>query len=89
MLQHNRMNAATMHNPPTRAAAESGSPLRNQSTKATRKMVSSAATEDKTGDVREMRTRKDPENAKKVSAHTFEEWAGAKTRTGIGEYRDH
>lgn len=33
------------------------------STMATMKMVSSAATEDRTGDVSEMRTRKDPEKA--------------------------
>lgn len=30
---------------------------------ATMKMVSRAATDDRTGEVREMRTRKDPENA--------------------------
>ena len=32
---------------------------------ATMKIVSSAATEDKTGDVREMRTRKAPEKARR------------------------
>jgi hypothetical protein len=42
---------------------ESGWPVRNQSTMATRKMVSNAATDESTGDVREMRTKKDPEKA--------------------------
>lgn len=44
-------------------AIESESPVRNQSTRATRKMVRRAATDDRTGDVREMSTRKEPEKA--------------------------
>lgn len=44
-------------------AEERGSPVRAQSTMATRKMVRRAATEERTGDVREIRTRKEPENA--------------------------
>ena len=51
--------------PPAMAARERGCPVRNQSTIATRKMVSSAATDERTGDVREIRTRKDPEKASK------------------------
>lgn len=49
--------------PPMIAAAEGGWPVRSQSAMATRKMVSSAATEERTGEVSEMRTRKEPENA--------------------------
>lgn len=40
-----------------------GSPVSIQSTIATKKMVSSAATEDSTGEVREIMTKKDPEKA--------------------------
>lgn len=40
-----------------------GWPVRSQSTMATRKMVRREATEERTGEVREMRTRKDPEKA--------------------------
>lgn len=49
--------------PPMMAAKERGWPVRNQSTIATRKIVKSAATDERTGDVREIRTRKDPEKA--------------------------
>ena len=50
--------------PPISAASENPLPLGSiQSTRATRKIVSRAATEDKTGDVREISTRKDPEKA--------------------------
>lgn len=49
--------------PPMMEAPERDSPVRSQSTMATRKMVRSAATEERTGDVRDMRTRKEPENA--------------------------
>lgn len=49
--------------PPMIAAAEGGWPVRSQSAMATRKMVSSAATDERTGEVSEMRTRKEPENA--------------------------
>ena len=48
--------------PPRTAAGLRLSPLRNQSTRATRNMVRSAATDDKTGEVNEMRTRNEPEN---------------------------
>jgi len=50
--------------PPMIAAQESGWPVRNQSTMATRKIVKSAATDERTGEVREMSTRNDPENAR-------------------------
>lgn len=49
--------------PPTMEAPERESPVRSQSTMATRKMVRSAATEERTGEVRDMRTRKEPEKA--------------------------
>jgi hypothetical protein len=49
--------------PPIIAAADSGLPVNIKSTIATRKIVSNAATEERTGDVNEMRTKKDPENA--------------------------
>jgi hypothetical protein len=52
-----------MRRPPTIDAAERGCPVRSQSTMATRKMVRRAATDERTGDVREMRTRKHPEKA--------------------------
>ena len=55
-----------MRRPPSIAAAVRGELSgggSNWSTIATMKMVSSAATEDKTGLVREIRTRKEPENA--------------------------
>ena len=70
-----------MRKPPTIAAKDSGSPVRNQSTMTTRKIVRliyvsilnseaggggrnpyRAATEESTGEVSEMSTRKDPEN---------------------------
>jgi hypothetical protein len=63
VLQLKRKNANMMNMPPIMAATERGCPVRNQSTIATRKIVRSAATEERTGDVREIRTRKDPENA--------------------------
>jgi hypothetical protein len=50
--------------PPIMAAKERGWPVRNQSTIATRKIVRRAATDERTGDVREIRTRKDPEKAR-------------------------
>lgn len=56
-------NATMIKMPPMIDAIESGSPVRNQSTRATRKMVRRAATDERTGDVREIRTRKEPENA--------------------------
>lgn len=52
-----------MSMPPIIAATDSGLPVNIQSTIATRKIVSNAATEERTGDVNEMRTKKDPENA--------------------------
>ena len=55
-----------MSNPPTMAALVKGE-FRgggsNWSTMATMKMVRRAATEERTGDVRLIKTRKDPENA--------------------------
>lgn len=59
-------NAPMIRRPPTMAAGVSGELSgggRSWSTRATMKMVRSAATEERTGDVREMRTRKDPEKA--------------------------
>jgi hypothetical protein len=55
-----------MRIPPTMAAGVSGEFSgggRSWSTIATMKMVRSAATDDRTGEVREIRTRKDPEKA--------------------------
>jgi hypothetical protein len=55
-----------MRRPPTMAAGVSGELSgggNNWSTIATMKMVRSAATEDRTGLVREMRIRNDPEKA--------------------------
>lgn len=49
--------------PPIMEAKESGCPVRSQSTIATMKMVRRAATEESTGDVREMSTRNEPEKA--------------------------
>ena len=57
-----------MRRPPSIAAAVNGELRgggRSWSTIATMKMVRSAATEDSTGLVNEMRTRKDPENAER------------------------
>ena len=51
-----------MIKPPVIAAGDNGFPVNNQSVIATMKIVSIPATEDKTGEVREMSTRKDPEN---------------------------
>lgn len=63
VLQLNKKKATMIRMPPMMVEIESGSPVRSQSTMATRKIVRSAATDERTGDVREMRTRKDPENA--------------------------
>lgn len=55
-----------MKSPPTSAAGVRGlfkGGGRSWSTMATMKMVRRAATEERTGDVREMRVRKEPENA--------------------------
>lgn len=62
VLHASRKNAAQMISPPTIAAAVSGLPEGIiWSTTATRKMVSRAATLERTGLVSEMRTRKEPE----------------------------
>jgi len=66
VLQLRRQNAAMIQSPPMTAAVESGTPVRNQSTIATRKMVRRAATEERTGEVREMSTRNEPENARPI-----------------------
>ena len=63
MLQLRRKKATMMRTPPMMEPMERGWPVRIQSTMATRKMVRRAATEERTGEVREMRTRKAPENA--------------------------
>lgn len=63
VLQLSRKKATIIKMPPMIAANESGCPVRSQSTMATRKIVKRAATDERTGDVREMRTRKEPENA--------------------------
>lgn len=63
VLQLKRKNAAMIRMPPPMEVRGRGSPVRNQSMMATRKMVRRAATEDSTGEVREMRTRKEPEKA--------------------------
>jgi hypothetical protein len=68
--------------PPTMAAGVSGELSgggRSWSTIATMKMVRSAATEDRTGEVREMRARKAPEKAIATLAERFEFWEGGKT----------
>ena len=52
-----------MRMPPIMAAAEGGCPVRSQSAIATRKMVRRAATDERTGEVRDIRTRNEPENA--------------------------
>lgn len=53
--------------PPMMDATDRFSPVSSQSTIATRKMVNRAATDERTGDVRDIKTRKDPENAANVS----------------------
>jgi hypothetical protein len=63
VLQLSKIKAAMMRSPPAIAAADNGTPVRSQSTIATRKIVRRAATEDRTGEVREMRTRNEPEKA--------------------------
>ena len=62
VLQLNNPNAMQIRPPPKKAARDSGMPVIIQSTTATRKIVSRAATEESTGDVKDIRTRKDPEN---------------------------
>lgn len=60
------MKAPMMRMPPTMAAGVSGEFSgggRSWSTIATMKIVRRAATEERTGEVRLMRTRKEPENA--------------------------
>lgn len=58
--------------PPIMEAKESGCPVRSQSTIATMKMVRRAATEESTGDVREMSTRNEPEKAvEQVSIYVY------------------
>lgn len=52
-----------INTPPKIAAHDNISPLKNQSVNATRKMVRRAATDDSTGEVNEIRTKKDPEKA--------------------------
>lgn len=61
VLQLSSINAATIKVPPRTAAGDNFSFLYSQSTITMRKIVSRAATEDRTGDVKEMSTRKDPE----------------------------
>lgn len=56
-----------IRNPPERAAKDNGLPVRSQSTMATRKMVNNAATDESTGEVKEIKTRNAPENARKQS----------------------
>jgi hypothetical protein len=71
--------------PPTMAAGVSGELSgggSNWSTSATMKMVRSAATEDRTGDVRDMRTRKDP--LKAVGLLALEIWSEGKVSKGQG-----
>ena len=62
VLKVSPTKATIIMEPPMMAAQLSGSPVRNQSTRATMKMVSRAATDDSTGEVREIRTRKEPLN---------------------------
>lgn len=64
--QDSRLNAPMIKRPPTIAAGVSGELRgggRSWSTSATMKMVRRAATEERTGEVREMRARKAPEKA--------------------------
>lgn len=66
VAQLSRQNAPMMSKPPTNAAGVSGEFSgggSNWSTMATMKMVSKAATEERTGEVRLIRMRKEPENA--------------------------
>src|SRR6478609_5664690 len=60
VLQVRPKNATMIMAPPTMAAKLKGSPVIIQSTMATMKMVSSAATDDRTGEVSEIRTRNEP-----------------------------
>jgi len=61
VLHASKKNAPHMTHPPNIAAKLKGFPVTIQSTIATRKIVSNAATEDSTGDVRDMSIRKEPE----------------------------
>ena len=63
MLQLRRKNATIIRIPPMMDAPDRESPVSNQSTMATRKMVSNAATDERTGEVSDIRTRKEPEKA--------------------------
>jgi hypothetical protein len=63
VLQLSSTKATTIRALPEMAAAERAWPVRIQSTSATRKMVRSAATEESTGEVSDMSTRKEPEKA--------------------------
>jgi hypothetical protein len=60
---------------------------RSWSTIATMKIVSSAATEDRTGEVNEMSTRKDPENAAQLVS-LVTSWLQREVHTGIREHRN-
>lgn len=85
VLMLSMKNATVIKTPPIIEARESEFPVRNQSTRATRKIVRSAATEDRTGDVREMSTRKEPENAILVLASVSALNAGV-VLTSIGTH---
>lgn len=64
--QDSRVNAPIINRPPTIAAGVRGELSgggRSWSTSATMKIVRSAATDDRTGEVREIRARKAPEKA--------------------------
>jgi hypothetical protein len=62
VLQLSRRNAMIMRMPPDMEAVESAFPVSSQSTMATMNMVRRAATEERIGDVREIRMRKEPQN---------------------------
>lgn len=63
VLQLRSRNATMINMPPTMDPMDSGWPQSIQSTMATRNIVRRAATDERTGDVRDIRTRKEPENA--------------------------
>lgn len=63
MLQLRSKNAIMIKIQPIKDAAEGVLLVRSQSATPTMMMVRRAATEDRTGDVRDIRTRKEPENA--------------------------
>ena len=60
------MKAKTMMLPPPMAADVRGRPVNIQSTIATMKIVRRAATDERTGDVSDIKTRKDPEKTRYV-----------------------